>query len=77
MQDVYYQVTDKILLPTKKTYYGITLVPKKYHPYMFSKTKYAIKKSQSSTKIKYILLIHSLKELIFGIPHVDQKFATM
>ena len=32
MQDIYYQATDQILLTTKETYYGITLLPKKYHP---------------------------------------------
>ena len=58
MQDIYCQETDKLLLTTKETYYGITLVQKKYHLYMFLKTKDAIKESQYSTKIKYILLIH-------------------
>ena len=52
MQDFYYQVKDQILLTTKETYYGITLVPKKYHPYMFLKTKDVIKESQYCTKIK-------------------------
>ena len=79
MQDICCQVTDKILLTTKETYYGITLVPKKYHLYMFVKTKDALKESQYSTKIKYILLIHSPAELIFGIQqsHLDLKKATM
>ena len=67
------------LLSTKEIYYGITLAPKKYHLYMSSKTKDAIKESRYSTKIKYLLLIHSPKELIFGIhqSHVDQKIAKM
>ena len=67
MQDFYCQVTDQILLNTKEIYYGITLVPKKYHLYMFLRTKDAIKEYQNSTKIKYILLIHSPEELIFGL----------
>ena len=79
MQDIYCQVTDQILLTTKEIYYGITLVPKTYHLYVILKTKDATKESQYSTKIKYILLIHSPDELIFGIQqfHVDQKIATM
>ena len=79
MQDIYCQETDQILLTTKQTYYVITLVPKKYHLYMFLKIKDALKESQYSTKRKYILLTHSLAELIFGIQqsHVDQKTATM
>ena len=46
---------------------------------MFLKTKDALKESLYSTKIKYILLIHSPEEFIFGIQqsHVDQKTATM
>ena len=52
MQDIYCQVADQILLTTKETYYGITLVPKKYHLDMFLKTKHAIKESQYSTKTK-------------------------
>ena len=55
------------------------LYQKKYHLYMFLKIKDAIKESQYSTKIKYILLIHSPAELIFEIQqsHMDQKTATM
>ena len=67
MQDFYCQVTDQILLNTKEIDYAITLVPKNYQLYMFLMTKEAIKESQNSTKIKYILLIHSPEELIFGI----------
>ena len=79
MQDIYCQETDQILLTMKEIYHGITLVPKKYQLYMFLKTKDAIKESQYSTKIKYILFIHSPAELIFGTEqsHVDQKIATM
>ena len=79
MQDIFCRETDQILLTTKKTYYGITLVPKKYHLYMFLKIKDAKKESQYSTKIKYILLVHSPAELVFGIQQsqVDQKTATM
>ena len=38
-----------------------------------------IEESHYSTKIRYILLIHSNEELIFGIQqsHMDQKIATM
>ena len=77
MQDIYCQETDQVLLTTKETYYGITLVPKKYHFFMCLKIKDAIKESQYSTKTKYILLIHSTAELNFGIQqsHVDQKTA--
>ena len=39
MQDIYYRETDQISLIKKETSYGITLVPKKYHLYMFSKIK--------------------------------------
>ena len=50
MQDIYYQVIDQISLTTKEIYYGITLVPKKYHFCMFSKINDVIKESQYSTK---------------------------
>ena len=50
----------------KEIFYGITLVPKKYHPYTFLKIKDVTKESHYSTKIKYILLIHSQDEHIFG-----------
>ena len=52
MQDNYCQETDQILLTTREIFYGITLVPKNYHLYMFLKIKDAIKESQYSTKIK-------------------------
>ena len=45
MQDIYFQVTDQFLLTMKEAFYGITLVPKKYHLYMFLKTKDAIGES--------------------------------
>ena len=79
MQDIYYQVADQISLTMKESYYGITLVPKKYHPNMFLKIEDAIKESQYSIKKKYILLIHFPEEVIFGTQqsHVDQKTATM
>ena len=41
-------------MSTKETYFGITLVPKKYHLYMFLKIKDAIKEAQHSTKTKNI-----------------------
>ena len=66
MLDIFCQEVDQIFLTTENCY-GITLVPKKYHLYMFLKLRDAIKESQHSTKIKYILLIHSPAELIFGI----------
>ena len=46
---------------------------------MFLKINDVIEESQYSTKINYILLIHSHEELFLGIkqPHVDQKKATM
>ena len=66
MQDIYYQVTDQILLTTKGTYYRITLIPKKHHHYMFSKIKAALKESQYSIKIKntpYPTLMQPLKKI--------------
>ena len=79
MQDIFCQETVQILLTMKEIYYGMTAVPKKYHLYLFLKIKDAINESQYSTKIKYILLIHSPAEFISGIQqsHVDQKTATM
>ena len=73
MQDIYCQVKDQMFLIKKETHYGILPVPKKYHFFMFLKTKDAIKESQSSTKTKYILLKQSPEELLFGIQqcHVD------
>ena len=78
MQDICYPETDQILLIMKETFDGITLVPKKYHLYTFLKIKDVKKESLYSTKIKYILLIHSQDEHIFGTQqyHVDQKKAT-
>ena len=63
----------------KETSFGITLEPKKYHFYTFLKINDVSKESRYSTKIKYILLIHSQEEHIFGIQqyHVDQKIASM
>ena len=84
MQDIYYiiiiiDIIDQTSLIWKETFYGITLVPKKYQLYMFLKIKDVIKESQYSTKIKYISLIHFQEELIFEIQqsHVDQKTAKM
>ena len=80
MQDIYYPEMDQISLIMNETSYGITLVPKKYHLYTFLKINDVTKESPYSTKIKYIFLIHSQDEQIFGIPfqqyHVDQKLAT-
>ena len=66
-----------IFLIMKEMFYGITLVPKKYHPYTFLKIKDVTKESPYSTKIKNILLIHSQDEHIFGTQqyHADQKTA--
>ena len=68
----------QISLIRKETFYGITLVPKKYHHYTFLKINDVMEKSRYSTKIKYILLIHFQEELIVGIQqsHVDQEIAT-
>ena len=68
-----------IFLTTKETCYGITLVPKKCHLYMFLKTNDTIRESRFSTKTKYISLIHSPEEFVFEKQqsHVDQKIATM
>ena len=78
MQDICYPEIDQIFLIMKEMFYDITLVPKKYHPYTFLKIKDVTKESPYSTKIKYILLIHSQDEHIFGTQqyHVDQKIAT-
>ena len=79
MQNIYYQVTDQILLTMKETYYGLTLVPKKYHPYMFLKIKVAIKESQYSIKNE----VHFVDTLSRGTyfweteTHVDQQSARM
>ena len=77
MQDIYYPEIDQISLIMKETSYGITLVPKNYHLYTFLKINDVTKESQYSSKIKYILLIHSQDEHIFGLQqyHVDQKIA--
>ena len=48
MNDIYYPETDQVSLITKKASYGITLVPKKYHLYMFLKIK-------DATKVPHIL----------------------
>ena len=64
MQDIYYPEIDQTSLIMKEKLYSITLVPKKYHLYMFLKIN-DVKKC--STKMKYILLIHFQKEIIFGI----------
>ena len=79
IENIYYPKIDQISLIMKETFYGIALVPKKYHLCMFLKRNDIIKESQYSTKIKYILLIHLHAEIIFGIQqsHVDQKLATM
>ena len=76
MQDIFYPEIDQFFLIMKEIFYGITLVPKKYHPYTFLKIKYVTK--ESNTKTKYILLIHSQDEHFFGTQqyHVDQKIAT-
>ena len=75
MQDIYYPEIDQTSLIMKETFYGITLVPKKYHLYTFLKKNDVIKETQYSTKIKYILLINFQEEFNFGIQqsHVEQK----
>ena len=57
-------------------YYTCT---KKVSPLYVFEDNDVLEESQNSTKIKYILLIHSQEELMFGIQqsHVDQKIATM
>ena len=52
MQDNFYPELDQILLIMKEIFYGITLVPKKYHPYTFLKIKDITKESPYSTKNK-------------------------
>ena len=78
MQDNCYPEIDQILLIMKEIFYGITLVPKKCHPYTLLKIKDVTKESLYSTKIKYILSIHSQDEHVFGTQqyHVDLKIAT-
>ena len=78
MQDICYREIDQILWTMNEIFYGITLVPKKYHLYTFLKIKDVTKESPYSTKLKYILLIHSQDEHIFRTQqyHVDQKTAT-
>ena len=78
MQDICYLEIDQTLLVLKEIFYGITLVPKKCHIYTFLKIKDVTKESPYSTKIMYILLIHSQDEHLFEIKqyHVDQKIAT-
>ena len=79
MQDIYCQETDPIFFTTKEKYYANTLVPKKYHLYMFLKTKDAIKEFQYSTKLKYILTIHSHEDFMFRTQQslVEHKIAIM
>ena len=78
MHDIYYPEMGQISLIRKETFYGITLVPKKYHLNTFLKINDYMEESRHSTKIKYILLIHFQEELIFGIQqsHLDQEIAT-
>ena len=75
MQNFYYPEIDQTKLIMKKTFYGITLVRKKYHLCTFLKKDDVIKESQHSTKIEYILMIHFQEKLIFRIQqsHMDQK----
>ena len=77
MQDIHCQEIDQMLSTTKEIYQGTTLVQKKYHHYMYLKTKDSTKESIYSTK-KYLLLPHFLEEHIFGIQlsHVELKTAT-
>ena len=74
MRDIYCQETDQTFL-TRKKCIMVLQIYQKSHLYMFVKTINAIIKYQNSTKIKYILLIHSVADFIFGIQqsHVDQK----
>ena len=55
------------------------LYQKKVSPLYVFEDKRCNKESQYCTKIKYILLIHSHEDLVFGIQqsHLDQKIATM
>ena len=52
MQDIYYLEIDQISLTMKKTFYAFTLALKKYHLYIFLKTKDITKESQYSLKNK-------------------------
>ena len=52
MQDTYYPEIDLISLIMKETFYGITLVPKRYHFCMFLKINNVIEESQFSRKNK-------------------------
>ena len=75
MQDFYYPEIFQFSLNMKATFYGFTLVPKKYHLKMFLKVSDVIKESQFSAKIKYFLCIHFHAKLLFGLQqsHLDQK----
>ena len=75
MQDISYPEIDEIFLNMKETVYCFTLALKKYHLFMFLKTKDVTKESQYSIKIKYILFIHFPEEDIFGIQQ-DTKTST-
>ena len=50
MQDIHCQEKDQMLSNTKEIYYGTTHVRKKYHHYMYLKTKDSTKESPYSTK---------------------------
>ena len=52
MQDIYYLEIDQISLTMKITFYAFTLALKKYHLYIFLKTKDVTKESQYSKKNK-------------------------
>ena len=77
MQDFNYPETDQFSLIMKATFYGITLVPKKYHLYTFSEINGVIKESQYSTKMNHILLIHFQEEILgYNSPMWIKKIAT-
>ena len=76
MQDIYNPETDQTSLIMKESFYGITLVPKKYHPYVFED-----KRCYKRIPIFYKNKIYFVdpEELIFGIQqtHLDKKIATI
>ena len=50
MQDIYYPEKDQISLSMKETFYGFTLALKKYHLFVFLKTKDVTKEPQCFIK---------------------------
>ena len=76
---IYCAVTDQTLLTTKEIFLWCYSRTKKVSPLYVFEHKRCYKRIRIFYKKKYILLIHSPEELIFGIQqsHMDQKIATM